>query len=208
MDSQSTAGAEDRDRFTRLDARTAEHLVRRRERIGDDADLGRMRLVVEPDGQLDEDMGWKLDVLGIATVAVQADIAAGVHAQRLEIGKAPAAMAAVEVIVGGHAVAHCKAGHAGADVNDLARDLVADYAGNSACLRPALMCWIVNPDPQVMTRATASPGPATGSGSSTNSNGVLGVRSSIAFMAFAPSARQTSITDHDRHKFPGRGRSR
>ena len=87
-----------------------------------------MRLVVEPDGQLDEDMGWKLDVLGIATVAVEADIAAGVHAQRLEIGEAPAAMAAVEVIVGGHAVAHCEAGHAAADVDDLARDLVTDYA--------------------------------------------------------------------------------
>src|SRR5690349_7614917 len=54
--------------------------------------------------------------------------------------------------------------------------------GNRICRRPALTCWIVRPEPQVITRATASPGPATGSGTSTSSNGVFGPRSSIAFM--------------------------
>src|SRR5262245_66681669 len=128
MDSQSAAGAEDGDRFARLDAGSAQHLVGCRERIGDDADLGRMRLVVEPRGQLDEDARGKLDVFGIAAVAVQPDIAARVHAQRLELGDAPAAMAAVEIIVGGHSVAHRKAGYAGSDVDNLARDLVTDDA--------------------------------------------------------------------------------
>src|ERR1700690_1345367 len=60
--------------------------------------------------------------------------------------------------------------------------------GNLACRRPALMCWIVKPDPQVMTRATASPGPAAGSGTVTISNGVLGPRNTIAFMNGAPFA--------------------
>ena len=115
MDAEPAAGAEHRDGLARLDARAAQHLVRRRERIGDDADLGGMRLVVERRGQLDEDMRGQLDVLGVAAVAVEPDIAAGVLAQRLEIGEAPAAMAAVEIVVGGHAVADREAGDAGAD---------------------------------------------------------------------------------------------
>src|SRR6188508_3663515 len=36
--------------------------------------------------------------------------------------------------------------------------------GNWIFRRPALACWMVSPAPQVITRATASPGPATGSG--------------------------------------------
>src|SRR6516162_4205827 len=42
---------------------------------------------------------------------------------------------------------------------------------------------MVSPEPQVSTRATASPAPATGSGRSTSSNGVFGACSNIAFMA-------------------------
>jgi hypothetical protein len=41
---------------------------------------------------------------------------------------------------------------------------------------------MVKPAPQVMTRATASPGPALGSGRSTRSNGRFGPFSTIAFM--------------------------
>src|SRR5512134_3035177 len=53
--------------------------------------------------------------------------------------------------------------------------------GNSAAMRPALMCWIVRPDPQASTRATASPGPATGSGTCASTKGVLGPLRTIAF---------------------------
>ena len=49
-------------------------------------------------------------------------------------------------------------------------------------MRPALMCWIVSPEPQASTFATASPGPATGSGISTRSNGVAGALRIIAFI--------------------------
>ena len=59
--------------------------------------------------------------------------------------------------------------------------------GNWTFRRPALTCWMVRPAPQVMTRATASPGPATGSGRCSNSNGRFGPRNTIAFMGFRPS---------------------
>src|SRR6516162_7440189 len=59
--------------------------------------------------------------------------------------------------------------------------------GNGIARRPALACWMVSPDPQVMTRATASPG--AGSGSSTGSNGSFAPRSSIAFMRLHPLPR-------------------
>src|SRR5450756_2010866 len=42
---------------------------------------------------------------------------------------------------------------------------------------------MVSPEPHANTRATASPGPATGSGMSTRSNGVLAARSTNARMA-------------------------
>ena len=85
MDSHSSAGTEYRNGFPGLYPRSTEHLVRGGERVGNDADLSGMLLVIQTRGQLDENMGGKLDVLGIAAVAVQSDIAAGVHAQRLEI---------------------------------------------------------------------------------------------------------------------------
>ena len=87
-----------------------------------------MRLVIETRRQLDEDVSGKLDVLGIAAIAIQSDIAAGIHAERLEIGEAPAAMAAIEIIVGGHAVADRQTRHAGAHGDDLAGDLMTDDA--------------------------------------------------------------------------------
>ena len=109
MDSEAAAGADHGDGFARLDARAAQHLVGRRQRIGDDADFGRMPLVVQGFRQLDEDVGGQLDVFGVAAVAVQPDIAATVAAQRLEVCQAPAAMAAVEIEIGGHAVADRRA---------------------------------------------------------------------------------------------------
>jgi hypothetical protein len=72
-----------------------QHLIRGGERIRDDADLGRVRLVVEVFRQLDEDVRGKLDVLGIAPVAVAPDVAARVRAQWLEARQAPAAVAAL-----------------------------------------------------------------------------------------------------------------
>ena len=128
MDADPAAGAEHRHRLAGPDARAAEHLVRRGKRVGDDADLGRMRAVVQRHGQLDEDVRGQLDVLGVAAVAVAPDIAAGVLAQRLQVREAPSAMPAVEVIVGGHRVAHCEALHARSDFHDFAGDLVADHA--------------------------------------------------------------------------------
>src|SRR5262245_64366553 len=45
---------------------------------------------------------------------------------------------------------------------------------------------MVRPEPQVITRATASPGPATGSRMLVNSNGMFGPRSSMAFIYDSP----------------------
>ena len=56
--------------------------------------------------------------------------------------------------------------------------------GNCTFRRPALACWMVRPAPQVMTRATASPGPATGSGRCSSWNGRFGPFNTIAFMGF------------------------
>ena len=70
--------------------------------------------------------------------------------------------------------------------------------GNWTFRRPAFTCWMVKPAPQVMTRATASPGPATGSGRSTRSNGRFGPFSTIAFMQASPfnlSGTQASHSD-------------
>src|SRR5450759_1591701 len=70
-------------------------------------------------------------------------------------------------------------------------------AGNLAAMRPALMCWMVKPDPQAITRATASPGPATGSGTSVNSNRVFGPFRTIAFIAVALCQRLRSVAEHE-----------
>src|SRR6185503_1690747 len=53
----------------------------------------------------------------------------GVLAQRLEVAQAPAAMAAVQIEVCRHRIADLEAAHAGARLDDLAGDLVADDAG-------------------------------------------------------------------------------
>ena len=128
MDAEPAAGADHRDGFAGLDARPAQHLVGRRQRVGDDADLGGMLLVIEALRQLDEVLRRQLDVFGVGAVAFQPDLAAAVLAQRLEIGQAPAAMAAVEIEIGGHRVADLEPAHAGAHLDDLAGDLVADDA--------------------------------------------------------------------------------
>src|SRR5262245_55253142 len=53
---------------------------------------------------------------------------------------------------------------------------------------------MVSPAPQVMTRATASPGPAAGSGTWTSSNGSFGPRRSIAFMVRPFAATRTRVS--------------
>src|SRR5512134_375690 len=55
--------------------------------------------------------------------------------------------------------------------------------GNSAAIRPALMCWMVSPDPQANTRATASPGPGTGSGTLLSTKGELGPFKTMALIS-------------------------
>src|SRR5262245_53080058 len=57
---------------------------------------------------------------------------------------------------------------------------------------------MVKPEPQVMTRATASPGPATGSGISTSSKGVFGARNTMAFMS-VPSTDDRPVDLHPLH---------
>ena len=69
--------------------------------------------------------------------------------------------------------------------------------GNSADILPVLMCWIVKPEPQAMTRTTASPVPATGSGTWVNSNGVSGSFRTIAFMEIASCLRTESVQEHE-----------
>jgi hypothetical protein len=129
MDAEAAAGAEHRNGLADLDPRAIEHLVGRRQRVGDHADLGGMFSVVESLRQLDEKMRRQLDVLGIAAVALDPDVAARVAAQRLEAGQTPAAVAAVEVEIGGDCVADRKRGHAGTGGDDLRRDLMPDDAG-------------------------------------------------------------------------------
>ena len=87
-----------------------------------------MFFVVEPFRVFDEDVRGQLDVFGIAAVAFQPDIAAAVLAQRLQIGEAVTAMTAIEIEIGGDAVADFESRYAGTDVDDFARDLMADDA--------------------------------------------------------------------------------
>jgi hypothetical protein len=54
--------------------------------------------------------------------------------------------------------------------------------GNVAGARPARMCSIVSPAPQANTRATASPGPAFGSGRSSMTNGAFAACRTMAFI--------------------------
>ena len=124
----AAAGADHRHRLAGLDLRAAQHLVGRRQCVGDDAHFRRMRLVVEPFRIFDEDVRRQLDVFGIAAVAFQPDIAAAVHAERLELREAETAMAAVEIEISGDAVAHFEPRHARPDRDDLTGDLVADDA--------------------------------------------------------------------------------
>ena len=72
----------------------------------------------------------------------------------------------------------------GADLDDLASDLVADDAGELHLPPPGLGVLDGRPAPQVMTRATASPGPAAGSERCSNWNGRFGPVNTIAFMGF------------------------
>ena len=88
MDADAAAGAEHRDGLAGLDLRAAEHLVGRGERVGDDADFGRMRLVVHALRQFEKHVRRQLYVLRIAAVAGHADhagAAAGVLAQWFQI---------------------------------------------------------------------------------------------------------------------------
>jgi len=126
MNAQPAAGADYGHRLAGLDARPPQYLVRRRQRIGNDADLGRTPLVVQRFRQLDEDMRRQLDVLGVSAVAIQPDIAAAARAQRLQLSEAPAAAAAVEVEVRRHRIAGAKPRYAGAYLDNLGADLVAD----------------------------------------------------------------------------------
>ena len=128
MDTNAAAGAEDRNCFATPDLRTTQNLVRGRQRVGNDADLGGIGFVVERFRQLDEDVRGQLYVFGIAAVAFKADIAAGVDAERLQVAEAKAAMAAVEVIIGGDGVAAFQARDASANGDDLGRYLVANDA--------------------------------------------------------------------------------
>ena len=128
MDADAAAGAENRNRLAGFDRRPAQHLVGRRQRVGDDAHLRRMLFVVEAVGILDEDVRRQLDVFGVAAVAFEPDIAAVVFAQRFELREAIPAMAAVEIEVRGDAVADPERRHAGADRDDLPGDLVPDDA--------------------------------------------------------------------------------
>src|SRR5262249_30479990 len=61
-------------------------------------------------------------------VAVEPDVAAAVRAQRLELRETEAAVAAVEIEIGGDRVARLEARDARASRDDLARDLVPDDA--------------------------------------------------------------------------------
>src|SRR5207249_1228530 len=106
----------------------AQYLVGRRQRIGDDSDFRWMPFVIQGLRQLDENMGGQLDVFGVAAIAVQSDVSAAAGAQRLKVCQAPTAVSAVEIEIGGDAVADGKPRHARADLDDLAGDLMADDA--------------------------------------------------------------------------------
>ena len=96
-----------------------------------------MRFVVEACRKFDEEVrGSRCS--GIAAIAGDADIAARVFAQRLEIGIAPPAVAAIEIVVRGDRVTFLDCGYPRAHLDNLRRDLVTDNGGkargNAACL--------------------------------------------------------------------------
>src|SRR6185503_17273091 len=81
-------------------------------------------------------MRRQLDVLGVTAVAFDADIAAAVKTQRLELRQAVAAMAAEQIEMSGDGVAQFQAGDAGAERDDLSRDLVTDDAREAGLAPP------------------------------------------------------------------------
>ena len=91
------ARPKDGNRLQRGDARPADHLVGGHNGVADDGDLGRVVLVVDPFGHMDEVSGGQLDEFGIAPVYVATDEAGQVVAQGLPVDPAPAAMPAAEV---------------------------------------------------------------------------------------------------------------
>ena len=94
--------------------------------------FGRMCLVIQAAGQLDEDMGGKLDVLGVAAIAAHTDhpsAAAGVLAQRFQrLLRHHRQCPQLRYVVGGDPIPHCEVADTGADLHDFAGNLMADDA--------------------------------------------------------------------------------
>ena len=81
----------------------------------------------------------QLDELGVAAVAILAHIAGKVLAMGFQIGQAVGAMAAVQIVIGGHRIAHLHVGDAGPDLDNLGGDLVADDARRLDMCAPDLV---------------------------------------------------------------------
>ena len=88
MDAEPTAGAKHCDASPEPNACALQHLIWRCQRVGNDADFGRMRFLrdLSPSGRQMKFARRKLYVLRIAAIAFLTDKALEVIAKRLEIG--------------------------------------------------------------------------------------------------------------------------
>ena len=101
VDPHPAARPEDGNRLQRGDAGPADHLVGGHDGIADDGGLGRMFLIINPVGNVDEVAGGQFDELRIAPVHLAADETGQVVAKGFPVDPAPAAMPATEVSMDG-----------------------------------------------------------------------------------------------------------
>jgi hypothetical protein len=174
LDAEPAAGAEDGHGLSGPGAGPAIDLVRGGERAGDDADLRRMRPVVEAAGQREEVPRRELHVLGIAAVALLAHIAPRALAEGLEVPQAHPAAAAEEVVVGRHRLTHGQPRDARAHLDDLRGDLVADDARAGHRDAPGLVVLDREPRPAGEHARHLLPGPGDGVGHALQGEGGAG----------------------------------
>ncbi len=80
----------------------------------------------------------QFDELGIAAIAVPADMAAGIVAKRLKAGQTPAAIAAAEIEICGDRITGDDCGNAGGHFDDFAGNFMADNAWELGRRTPGL----------------------------------------------------------------------
>jgi hypothetical protein len=129
MNAEAAAGAEHGDRVGRRDAGAPENFIGRCDGVADNADIGRLVLVIEPFGKLDEITDRQLDIFGVAAVDLAADIAAVDGRNRFAARPRPLVLAVDKVEIGGHRITDGQtagSGLGGADLDDFTGNFMAD----------------------------------------------------------------------------------